>query len=183
MDNYINIQLKPDAKKPINWLLNEIYTKLHKALCDLSATDIGVSFPKVGVTLGGVLRLHSTEQRLKQLMQLNWLGGMSGYCEVSEVLGVPDNCQYRTLGRLKPAMSQSKLNRLIKRGTIQPQQVKDYRAKMFSKGLDNPYLEIQSGSNGQRYRRYIQFGELRDASVSGAFDQFGLSKIATVPWF
>ena len=183
MNSYIDIRLLPDPEFQATVLMNALFPKLHKALCDLSATDIGVSFPKVGVTLGGVLRLHSTEQRLQQLMQLNWLGGMSGYCEVSEVLGVPDNCQYRTLSRLKPAMSQSKLNRLIKRGTIQPQQVKDYRAKMFSKGLDNPYLEIQSGSNGQRYRRYIQFGELRDASVSGAFDQFGLSKIATVPWF
>jgi len=54
---------------------------------------------------------------------------------------------------------------------------------MFTQGLDNPYLELESGSNGHKHRRYIQFGELLDAPVKGEFDQFGLSKVATVPWF
>lgn len=54
---------------------------------------------------------------------------------------------------------------------------------MFSQGLDAPYLELQSASNGHRHRRYIEFGELLDAPVRGEFDSFGLSKTATVPWF
>jgi len=42
---------------------------------------------------------------------------------------------------------------------------------MFSRGLDNPYVELVSGSNGQRHRRYIEFGELLDNPVAGEFDQ------------
>jgi CRISPR-associated endonuclease Csy4 len=80
-------------------------------------------------------------------------------------------------------MTLSKLNRLIKRGSIPEDEVKQYKAKMFTRGLDNPYLELQSGSNGQRHRRYIQFGDLCDVSTEGVFDQFGLSNTATVPWF
>ena len=80
-------------------------------------------------------------------------------------------------------MTQSKLNRLIKRGSISQEQVKEYRTKMFTKGLDNPYVELVSGSNGQKHRRYIEFGPLLANPTEGAFDQFGLSKTATVPWF
>lgn len=183
MDTYIDITLKPDQEIPLNWLTNGIYTKLHKTLCDLGSTSVGVSFPKYKVTLGNVLRLHGSQANLAALQQQNWLGGMSGYCNVSEVLAVPDSVQYRTVSRKQTNMTQAKLNRLIKRGSITEDEVKRYKAKMFSKGLDNPYLELQSGSNGHRHRRYIEFGELVDAPVAGQFDQFGLSKTATVPWF
>ena len=54
---------------------------------------------------------------------------------------------------------------------------------MFKQGLDNPFLELESSSTGQRHRRFIQFGELLDEPVEGFFDTFGLSKNATVPWF
>ena len=46
MNYYLNIFIKPDAEMRLNFLLNNIYTKLHKALCDLNLTNIGVSFPK-----------------------------------------------------------------------------------------------------------------------------------------
>jgi len=51
------------------------------------------------------------------------------------------------------------------------------------KGIPLPYLDLVSDSNGKRYRRFIQVGELLDRPVAGEFDQFGLSKTATVPWF
>lgn len=183
MDTYIDIVLKPDQEMPLNWRANAIYTKLHKTLCDLGSTSIGISFPAYKVTLGNVLRLHGSKDDLVTLQQQNWLGGMSGYCKMSEVLPVPDSVQYRTVSRKQSTMSQSKLNRLLKRGSITEEEAKQYRAKMFAKGLDNPYLELQSGSNGHKHRRYIQFGALLDSPVAGEFDQFGLSKTATVPWF
>ena len=183
MNNYIDIELHPDAEMPVNRLLSTVYTKLHKALCDLDSVGIGVSFPKYKITLGNVLRLHGGESDLAKLQQKNWLGGMSGYCQVSEVMPVPDGVRHRTIGRKQSNMSQSKLNRLIKRGSISEEEAKQYKAKMFSKGLDNPYIELQSSSNGHRHRRYIEFGELVDNAVAGEFDQFGLSKTATVPWF
>jgi CRISPR-associated endonuclease Csy4 len=61
--------------------------------------------------------------------------------------------------------------------------VKSYKAKMCATGLDNPYLELQSKSTGEKYRLYITFGELFEQATSGEFNHFGLSKTATVPWF
>jgi len=183
MNHYFEITMQPDPEIPVTVLMNAVYTKLHKALCDLGVPHIGINFPKYKVTLGNVLRLHGSQNDLAALQQKNWLGGMSGYCVVSGILVVPSSVQHRNVSRKQPNMTQAKLNRLIKRGSITKDEIKQYKAKMFTKGLDNPYLELQSGSNGQKHRRYIEFGPLLDNPIAGDFDQFGLSKTATVPWF
>ena len=79
-------------------LMGALYNKLHRALFDLQATDLGVSFPshKHGVsarTLGDHMRLHGTHARLEQLMGADWLTGMRDHTQVSELLAVPDNAQ------------------------------------------------------------------------------------------
>jgi CRISPR-associated endonuclease Csy4 len=183
MDFYIDVQLKPDAEMPVNKLLNAMYSKLHKALCDLKSESIGVSFPAYRVLLGKQIRIHGSSANLSALQQLNWMGGLVGYCDFSQMLDVPKDHLHRTVGRKQTTMSHAKLNRLLKRGSITEQEVKQYKAKMFTKGLDNPYLELISGSSGHKHRRYIEFGELQGQQVLGNFDQFGLSKTATVPWF
>jgi len=183
MNFYLDISLLSVDEIPIHFIRNKVYTKFHKALCDLKANDIGVSFPKFRVKLGDVLRIHGSRERLMALQDLNWLGGLIGYCEVSDVKPVPEQTKFRTVSRKQSNMTESKSRRLIKRGTLSSEEVKGYKAKMFAQGLDNPYLEMESGSNGHLHRRYIQFGELLDESVAGDFDQFGLSKVATVPWF
>ena len=183
MDYYLDITLKPDSEMPVNWLLNTIYNRLHKALYDIKSTNIGVSFPEYEVMLGNVLRVHGAESILNNLQGLNWIGDMRDYYEVSDIKPVPSTAKFRTVSRKQSTMSQSKLRRLLKRGTITEDDIKEYKARMFSKGLDNPYVELVSNSNGHRHRRYIEFGPLLDTPVEGQFDQFGLSKTATVPWF
>jgi CRISPR-associated endonuclease Csy4 len=183
MDNYLNITLLPDPEFPATVLMNSLYTKLHKALFDLNANNIGVSFPTYKITLGDMLRLHGTQTALEQLQAKNWIGGMSGYCQLSAIQAIPDQVKYRTVSRKQTNMSHAKLNRLLKRESIAPEQTPQYKAKMFTNGLDDPYIELTSGSNGHKHRRYIQFGALLAEPVAGQFDQFGLSKTATVPWF
>ncbi|WP_031434618.1 type I-F CRISPR-associated endoribonuclease Cas6/Csy4 [Methylomarinum vadi] len=183
MQHYVDVRIKPNAEMPENVLLNKVYTKLHKALCDLKSTDIGVSFPEYKLKLGCVIRVHATEKRLEALQQGDWLGGLIGYCTISPVQSIPDQVQYRIVSRIQSTMSPAKLKRLIKRGSIRKSEVKQYKARMFQKGLDNPFLELQSASNGHLHRRYIAFSKLMDKPVQGEFDQFGLSKTATVPWF
>jgi CRISPR-associated endonuclease Csy4 len=183
MDYYIDIQIQPDAEMRENVLMNKVYTKLHKALFDLKSTQIGVSFPEYKVLLGRKIRLHGNSSMLNNLKSLNWLGGLSGYCKTSEILLVPESVQYRVISRKQSTMTNAKLNRLIKRGTISEENIKAYKAKMFTKGLDNPYLELVSASNDQLHRRYIQFSDMLITPVNGKFDLFGLSKKATVPWF
>ncbi len=185
MNHYINTTLLPDAEINTSFLLNKVYTKLHKVLFDLNSKAIGVSFPEYHQSLGKVLRIHGTKASLEQLQALNWLARLSDYCDVSPIHTVPEKIQgYRIVSRIQPTMSQSKLNRLIKRGSItEEEEAKNYKAKMFAKGLNNPYVELESASNGHRHRRYIQFGDLQDNSVLAEFDNFGLSKTATIPWF
>ncbi|KMQ50432.1 CRISPR-associated protein, Csy4 family [Chitinispirillum alkaliphilum] len=183
MDYYFDVLILPDTEFPPAILMNSLYTKLHKALWDLKSTTIGVSFPRCKVTLGNLLRIHGTDSDLRELQAQNWIGGMSGYCKVSEILPVPKNANFRTVSRKQPNMSQSKLNRLIKRGSIPEDEIKQYKAKMFSKGLDEPYVELVSKSNSHKHRRYFEFGELQETPTLGVFDQFGLSKTATIPYF
>ena len=183
MDYYFDIKLKPDAEMRENLLLNKVYSKFHKRLCDLSSDDIGVSFPDYKLKLGRKLRIQGKQYSLQEMQNKNWLGGLSGYCDVSEIQKVPELVKFRVISRIQTTMSPAKLRRLIKRGTIKPEEVKQYKAAMFQKGIDNPFLELDSTSNGNKHRRYIQFGELQNVSVPGSFDMFGLSKTATVPWF
>jgi CRISPR-associated protein, Csy4 family len=183
MSSYLDIKLLPDAELSATVLMNAVYIKLHKALYDCCSKNIGISFPKYKTTLGSILRLHGVNADLLELQKQNWLGGMSGYCTLSAIQAVPANVKYRTVSRKQSTMSESKLKRLLKRGSITEAEAKAYRAKMFTKGLDNPYVELVSASNGHRHRRYIEFGELQDSPVEGEFDNFGLSKTATVPWF
>ena len=183
MDCYLDIKILPDDDIPIYFIRNKVYTKFHKALSTLNSNDIGVSFPNYKVKLGNVIRLHGTESRLSELQNTSWLGGLSGYCEVTEIKSIPSGVSYRKVSRKQANMTASKLRRLVKRGTISADEEKQYKAKMFTQGLDNPFLELESSSNGHKHRRYLEFGEIIDTQVNGQFDQFGLSKTATVPWF
>lgn len=183
MQYYTDIIIKPDAEIRLNVLLNRVYTNFHKVLCDLGLTTIGVSFPNYNITLGNILRLHGDEKDLSNLQNLNWIGVEKSCYTVSSVLSIPKESKFRNISRKQVTMSQSKLRRIAKRGTMSEVDIKTYKEKMFAQGLDSPYLELVSYSNGNKYRRYIEIGEILDRPIYGEFDQFGLSKIATVPWF
>ena len=183
MDHYIEIKLTPDTEMRGNFLLNIVYTKLHKALFDLNNKSIGISFPDYEVLLGRRIRLHGTTADLEKLQSLNWLGSLLEYCEVHSIKKVPKKVQYRVISRKRTKMDQSNLNRLIKRGSIKPEEIKSYKAKMFSRGLDNPYVELVSNSNGNRHRHYLEFSELQSTPVEGEFNHFGVSRSGTIPWF
>ena len=138
MDFYIDVVLQPGAQMPVNRLLNASYTQLHKALIELGSNNIGVSFPAHHVLLENCLRIHGTQQALEQLQAKNWLARLADYCKVSAICKVPVNIEgYRTVSRIQATMSQSKLKRLLKRESITEEEAKGYKAKMFTKGLDN----------------------------------------------
>lgn len=183
MDYYIDIKLVPDDEVPIYFIRNKVYSKLHKALYSLNSTEIGVSFPRYKIMLGDVIRLHGAEEKLRELQSSDWLGALKSYCIIGSIQAIPNDAPYRTVSRKQSNMTEAKLRRLIKRGSILPSEAKAYKAKMFEIGLDNAYLELESASNMHKHRRYIQFGKLGSKPVEGEFDQFGLSKTATVPWF
>lgn len=200
MDCYLDLTMRPDEEVPLYFIRNKIVTKLHKALYDQKQRSIGVSFPKQKektktkeAKLGGVLRLHGSEADLQALQDVNWLGGLSGYCEVGRILPVPDKVKgYLTVSRIQPTMTESKLKKRVEyqkaNGDLKTDEevkayTQQYKAKMFALSLDNPYLELQSSSTGEIYRIFIKFGVLQNLPVEGEFNRFGLSNTTTVPWF
>jgi CRISPR-associated endonuclease Csy4 len=192
MEHSLDIMIVPDDEVPIYFIRNKIYSKFHRTLSTLKATGIGVSFPnfkeKLGADrtqklLGNIIRIHGSENSLNKLQSTNWLSGLVGYCDVSTIQSIPGDVKHRSVSRIQSNMTASKLRRLIKRGSINADEANQYKAKMFSQRLDLPYLDLESSSNGHKHRRYIQFGKISDTSVLGEFDQFGLSKTATIPWF
>jgi len=182
MDYYVDIRLLPKKEMRENILLNQVYSSFHKRLYDLKSTTIGVSFPEYKLKLGRLLRIHGRKEDLERLQESDWLGKYE-FCKVGAITVVPENVKYRTVSRVQQNMTEAKLRRLIKRGSISDEDVKKYRIKMYEGGLDNPFVELVSMSNGQRHRRFIEFGEFEDVCIEGKFDLFGLSKTATIPWF
>ncbi len=193
MNHYIDLKIIPDAEIPLYFIRNKVVTKLHKALHDQNQKNIGISFPNYKVKLGDIIRLHGSQADLQTLQDSNWLGGLSGYCEASEILPVPETIEgYRTVSRIQPTMTLAKLKKRIEyqkaNGILKTDEdivayEKQYKAKMFASSLDNPYLELQSASTGELYRIFIELGEIQSQPVAGEFNHFGLSKVATIPWF
>lgn len=188
MDYYIDIKLLPNKELRENILLNQLYTEFHKRLYDLHSSEIGVSFPNYHIKLGNLFRIHGTKEHLEVLQSVNWIEKYKKNYHVSNITQIPQNVKYRTISRIQQNMSHSKLRRLIKRAKdrkdeLAQEEIKKYKIKMLKGGLDNPFVELISGSNDKRHRRYIAFGDIRDTKTEGKFDTFGLSKDATVPWF
>ncbi len=166
-----------------NVLLNQVYTAFHKRLYDLKLNNIAVSFPEYRLKLGRLFRIHGSKETLEKLQAKEWLGKYAEFCRISKIEAIPEKVQHRTVSRVQQNMTEAKLRRLIKRGNIHEVDIKKYRIKMFQGGLDNPYVELRSMSNGQMHRRFMEFGELQGVEVKGEFDLFGLSKDSTIPWF
>jgi len=183
MNYYIDIKIIPNKEIRENVLLNQVYTAFHKRLYDLKSTDIAVSFPEYRLKLGKVFRIHGTKEALKKLNEKDWLGKYNAFCKIAKIESIPEITKYRTVSRIQQNMTEAKLRRLIKRGSIPEEDIKKYRIKMFQGGLDNPYVELVSMSNGKLHRRFIEFGELQDSEIKGEFDLFGLSKVSTIPFF
>lgn len=183
MDSYIDIKLMPDAEMREAELSSKVFTKFHKALATLGTNQIGISFPLVNYKLGQLFRIHSGRGLLSELQSLNWLGPLSGYCQISEITTVPAQVNYRVVSAKRSNLSTSKLKRLVARGTIDKEGEKRYKIKMLSQGFNNPYLDLFSSSTGQVHRKFFEFGEIKHEAVEGVFDSHGLSKTGTIPWF
>ena len=183
MDHYIEIKIKPDAEMRENELLNKVYSKFHKALFELKSQNIGVSFPDYQIKLGRRMRIHGNQAALKTLQEKNWLGGLMGYCQISDIQAIPVKVEYRVLSRIRRKMTTSRLKRVIQRKSIKQEEIRAYKAKMFQESLTEPYLELKSVSTNQLYRRYIHFSKVTKTAQKGKFDAFGLSKTGSIPWF
>ncbi|MEG3080056.1 type I-F CRISPR-associated endoribonuclease Cas6/Csy4 [Halomonas sp. 5021] len=189
MDHYIDIRLRPDPDFAPAMLMGALYNKLHRALFDLQAEDVGVSFPdhKHGVrarTLGNHLRLHGTQARLQQLMSANWLIGMRDHTQVSDVLTVPASAKHINVARKQfNTGSPSRAKRYAKRHDISEDEARQIYAKLAEQRIELPFVQINSRSTQQRFSLFIEHGKPAASATEGTFSHYGLSPNATVPWF
>lgn len=183
MKFYCDIKVLPDPEASEPVLISNLMAKLHRALVELKEVNIGVSFPNVGKTLGDTLRLHGDEAHLKQLFDLNWLKGLRDYCTQTLTLMVPEECQYRCVKRKQAKSADNKRKRSIAKGWLSAEEAILKIGNEQQTLLILPFVQLKSSSTGQVMKLFIEHGSLQDKEVAGQFTRYGLSSLATVPWF
>lgn len=186
MDRYLDIRILPDPEFPAHQLMNALFAKLHRCLARLGVDDIGVSFPEVDESrpsLGATLRLHGAEAAFQRLLAEPWLVGMRDHVEMTGVMPVPADVQYRRVRRAQAKSSPERLRRRqMKRHGWSEREARDRIPESIRQTLTLPFLSVESRSTGQRFHIFLRH-ELADGPSPGSFNAYGLSSTATVPWF
>jgi CRISPR-associated endonuclease Csy4 len=185
MDAFLDIKLLPDPEFPQALLMNALFAKLHRALAEHGAGDVGVSFPGHGERgLGGWLRLHGQAAALERLMALDWLKGMGDHTAVSAVAAVPAHTQHRVVRRVQAKSSvERERRRLAARLGLSGEEAARRIPHTAAETLALPYLTLKSQSTGQQFRLFVEHRPVQSQAISGPFSAYGLSPTATVPWF
>ena len=188
--HYIDITLLPDPEFGHAHLLGALMAKLHRALVQLKASNIGVSFPQhvnapLGKrTLGTVLRLHGAADALNGLMALEWLKGMRDHVQVSVLDVVPADAKHRLVQRrqFKTNADRLRRRRMARKGETAEQAIAAIPDAVERKP-NLPFAQLRSSSTGQPFCRCVEHGPLQLQPAAGAFNAYGLGHQATVPWF
>ena len=189
MTHYLDIVLRPDPDFPTPMLMGALYSKLHRALAELGADDIGISLPahKNGVQArrpGETLRVHGAADRLETLLATGWLNGMRDHVEVGEVFPIPGNAVHRTVRRRQFKTNADRLRRRrMRRHNESEAQVVEAIPDSIEERVTLPFIQVRSASTGQRFSLFIEHGPKQDTPAQGQFNSYGLSSTATVPWF
>lgn len=187
MDSYIELQLLPDPEFPVQLLMNALFAKLHRALVSTSKGRIGVCFPDVGqkcIGLGSRLRLHATTDDLARLMAADWLRGMRDHVSCTAIIPVPATARHRVVRRVQAKSSpERERRRLMARKGISAEAAVKAIPDNAAETLQLPYILIASQSTQQQFRLFVEHLPLQNVPVPGPFNAYGLSTVATVPWF
>lgn len=183
MDHYLDIRVLPDPEFGQVELLNALYAKLHRVLPSLTQGRVGVSFPGHRRTLGESLRLHGTLADLLNLSEVNWLQGMRDYIHIGDLTPVPQDVSFRVVRRVQAKSAYNKRRRSVAKGWLSEEEAIARIPDTQQKTMTLPYAEMHSLSTGSRMRLYIEHGPLLDKPVTGTFNAYGLSAMATIPWF
>jgi CRISPR-associated endonuclease Csy4 len=184
MNNYIEIKLLPDTEFSSSLLMNALFAKLHRALAEAGHGEVGVSFPQAQKTLGDTIRLHGSQGALQRLMNVGWLKGLTDYTHVTAITAVPDNCKHRVVKRVQAKSSAERMyRRSVKKGWLSAEEAEARMATGKDQQLKLPFVQLKSRSTEQSFRLFIQQGKTLDSPVAGEFSAYGLSDVATIPWF
>lgn len=186
MLHYIDIHLLPDPEFPERQLLSALYAKLHRVLAQTQLQTIAACFPgyeESARTLGGRLRLIGPAEDLEQLMGQGWLKGMRDHSEVKPMQPVPLNAPHRTLRRVHVKSNPERLRRrLRRRQNLTEQQARERIPGDRGRRSDLPCVSVSSSSTGQQFLMFLKLGPVVEPQA-GAFNAYGLSATASIPWF
>ena len=187
MNHFIEIKLLPDPEFVPTALMSALFNKLHRALVELDSSHIGVSWPDIERAQSGLgerLRLHGEKDHLRQLMEVSWLTGMRDHVSVSDLASIPPNSLYRIVSRVQAKSNpERQRRRLARRKNITVEEARELITDCEAKYLNLPFVRVRSQSTGQTFRLFIEHKPPQSDQVSGEFSRYGLSPIATVPWF
>lgn len=185
--HYIDITVVPDPETSVPQLLGALYGRLHMALVERRAGDIGVSFPRYSTSprsLGNLLRLHGSEAALRTLMSLDWLKGVRDHVRLSELALAPADAPHRVVRRRQFKTNAERLRRRrMKRKNETQAQAAAAIPDTVERQPSLPFVHLRSQSTGQSFCLFVSLGPLMDRSVPGGFNAYGLGGTATVPWF
>jgi CRISPR-associated endonuclease Csy4 len=185
--HYIDITLLPDPEFSHAHLLGALVAKLHRALVQLEADDIGISFPHYSLrprSLGDVLRLHGSETALRRLMDQPWLQGMRDHVRLTELRPIPPNATFCLVQRrqFKTNAERLRRRRMRRKGESAEQAAKAI-PDSIERTPDLPYVQLRSASTGQPFCLFIDQKPVQVLTGKQNFNTYGLSLGAAVPWF
>ena len=187
MDHYIDLRLLPDPEFAQPYLMGALFSKLHRALVAQRSQHIGISFPALQTEppwLGDRLRLHGDNIALTGLMASNWLASMRDHVHVTAVLAVPLTVRYRVVSRVQAKSNpERQRRRQMRRHGLDAAQALERLPDTAAERLDLPYVQLHSQSTEQSFRLFIRHGQLVGTATAGLYSAYGLSAIATIPWF
>lgn len=185
--HYVDLTVVPDSESGVPVLLGALYDRFHRALVEQRLDCIGVSFPQYSViprNLGDTLRLHGSEPVLRDFMASDWLRGVRDHVRSSGVALAPAEAIHRLVRRRQ---FKSNIERLRRRRMKRKGETAEQAARALPKSAAEtpslPYVHLRSRSTGQPFCLFIALGPLQPEPVPGAFNSYGLSEHATVPWF
>lgn len=187
MEAYLEISVRPDPEFSRQVLLDALVSKLHRGLVQEGAGDIGISFPahtNKPRSLGDRLRLHGSDERLRGLMSGAWLRGMTDHLVVNGIQPIPADAGYRVVRRVQPKTNVGRLRRRYqRRHNVSAEEARLRLPDTIEKPVSLPFVMIRSATTGQRFALFIDHGPIQNEPTAGTFSTYGLSPMATVPWF
>jgi len=187
MTHYTDIRLLKLPEIVPEHILEKLFSKVHLALVALNRTDIGLSFPDVDEkrpSLGQRLRLHGPEASLRALLDKAGIAAMRDYLQLGEVLPTPEDAAFRQVRRIQVKSNVERLRRrLAKRHKLSMEEAAERIPESAAAQLHVPFIRVRSQSSGHAFHLFISHGAIRPTPIPGWFNAYGLSAVATIPWF
>lgn len=185
MDYFFEIKIMEDPEFSAPILMSALFSKLHRALVEVSQGEIAVSFPHYKqCSLGKVLRLHGSLAALEKLETLTWRKGLGDYTQVSAILPLPESYQHCLVSRVHAQGNLENVRRrAMKRHSISYEEACTQIPKLEKKQLELPFVQIKSQSTGETFRLFIKQTSCLPTEVDQPFSKYGLSSTTSVPWF